>query len=100
MCPCPRCLTPKGLFSCLGLVKDMKSCITNLRVYAMTKVIEAREYIYGRGNTVDSAKVDDALGEGSWVPILVSATGSVVVHHALILALAESIRRKAWTVWS
>ncbi|KAG2052969.1 hypothetical protein BDR06DRAFT_834537, partial [Suillus hirtellus] len=24
-CACPRCLTPKNLFNCLGLITDMKS---------------------------------------------------------------------------
>jgi hypothetical protein len=81
---------PKGLFGSLGLVKDMKSRLTNLRVYAMTKVVKAREWIYQWGNTVDSAKVEDALREGSWVPILVSATGFTFMissNHTL----AESI---------
>ncbi|KIK36743.1 hypothetical protein CY34DRAFT_93881 [Suillus luteus UH-Slu-Lm8-n1] len=70
LCPCPRCLMPKGLFSYLGLRKDMKSHLQNLRVYVTTKVVKAREFIYAFGNTVDGAKVEDALGEGSWVPIL------------------------------
>lgn len=74
LCPCPRCLMPKGLFSYLGLRKDMKSRLQNLRVYVTTKVVKAREFIYAFGNTVDGAKVEDALGEGSWVPILVSAS--------------------------
>jgi hypothetical protein len=81
---------PKGLFSSLGLVKDMKSRLTNLRVYAMVKVVKARELIYQGGNTVDGAKVEDALREGSWVPILVSATDSTFMissNHTL----AESI---------
>ena len=77
-CPCPCCLVPKGLFGCLGLVKDMRSCLTNLRVYATAKVIKAREFIYQLGNIVDGAKVEDALGEGSWVPTLVNETGSIV----------------------
>ncbi|KAG2054886.1 hypothetical protein BDR06DRAFT_982182 [Suillus hirtellus] len=70
LCPCPRCLTPKGLFNHLGLVRDMKSRINDLRVYAMAKVVKARQFIYELGNTVDGAKVEDALGEGSWVAIL------------------------------
>jgi len=78
-CPCPRCLVPKGLFGFLGLVKDMKSRMTHLRVYATTKVLKAREFIYQWGYTIDGAKVDDTLGEGSWVPILVSTTGSILV---------------------
>lgn len=65
---------PKGFFSNLGLAKDMNSRLTNLRVYVTTKVVKAREFIYAFGNTVDGAKVEDTLGEGSWVPILVSAT--------------------------
>jgi hypothetical protein len=57
----------------------MKSHITNLRVYAMTKVVEACKFIYRSGNTVDSAKVEDALGEGSWVPTLVSTVGFILL---------------------
>ncbi|KAG2739864.1 hypothetical protein P692DRAFT_201899292 [Suillus brevipes Sb2] len=70
LCPCPRCLTPKNSFSSLGLVRDMKSRLTNLRVYTMAKVIQARDFIYRYGNTVDGVKVEHTLGEGSWVPIL------------------------------
>jgi hypothetical protein len=73
LCACPRCLTPKSLFGSLGLVKDMRSRIQNIRIYATTKVLKAREFIYQRGNTVDGSKVEDTLGEGSWVPTLVSA---------------------------
>jgi hypothetical protein len=72
-CACPRCLTPKSRFSDLGLVKDMKSRIINLRVYATTKVIQARDFIYKCGNTVDGSKVEHTLGEGSWVPTMVSS---------------------------
>jgi hypothetical protein len=38
----------------------------------MHKVTKAREFI-ASGHTVDGAKVENTLGEGSWVPILVSA---------------------------
>jgi hypothetical protein len=72
LCPCPRCLTPKGLFDYLGLTKDMKCRVSNIRVYVTTKVAKAHEFIYGSGNTVDGGKVEDALGEGSWVPVMVS----------------------------
>lgn len=67
----------------------MKSRIANLRVYAMAKVIEARELIYRMGNTVDGAKVEDTLGEGSWVPTLVSMT--ILGMIKLKPVLAESI---------
>ncbi|KAG2745189.1 hypothetical protein P692DRAFT_201868719 [Suillus brevipes Sb2] len=70
LCPCPRCLTPKSLFNSLGLVRDMKSRITNIRVYVMAKILKAREYIYNSGNTVDGAKVAHTLGEGSWIPTI------------------------------
>jgi hypothetical protein len=76
LCPCPRCLTPKSFFNSLGLVRDMKSRITDFRVYVMAKIVKAREYIYKSGNTVDGAKVEHTLGEGSWVPTIVSASGS------------------------
>jgi len=47
LCPCPCCLTPKSFFSFLGLARDMNSCINNLRVYVMAKVVKAHDYIYG-----------------------------------------------------
>lgn len=74
LCLCPRCLIPKNLFNQLGLVRDMKSRINNLQVYAMAKVIKVCQFIYGLGNTMDGAKVKDALGEGLWVAILVCNT--------------------------
>jgi hypothetical protein len=73
MCPCPRCLTPKSSFGLLGLATDMLNRVNNLRKYALTSVLKAREFIYQSGNTVDGAKVDNALGEGSWVPVLVTS---------------------------
>jgi hypothetical protein len=40
----------------------------------MAKVVQARDFIYRCGNTVDGVKVGHTLGEGSWVPTLVSET--------------------------
>ncbi|KIK34293.1 hypothetical protein CY34DRAFT_98289, partial [Suillus luteus UH-Slu-Lm8-n1] len=68
-CPCPRCVTPKASFSFLGLLSDMDSRVANLRTYVMSKVTEARGFI-ASGYTVDGAKVENTLGEGSWVPNL------------------------------
>ncbi|KAG2046631.1 hypothetical protein BDR06DRAFT_985499 [Suillus hirtellus] len=62
-CACPCCLTPKSMFGSLGLLKDMK-------IYATTKVLQAREFIYRWGNTVDGLKVEHVLGEGSWIHML------------------------------
>jgi len=59
------------MFNSLGLPMDMKNRLRNLRVYAMAKVIEARDFVYRYANTVDGVKVDHALGGGSRVPILV-----------------------------
>jgi hypothetical protein len=64
-CACPSCLTPKSLFGSLSLIKDMQSHIQNLCMYAMTKVLKAREYIYKRGNAIYGLKLEDAFGEGS-----------------------------------
>jgi hypothetical protein len=61
------------MFAYLGLLKDMKSRLNNLRVYVETNIVSAREYIYRWGNTVDGMKVEETLGEGSWVPVMVSA---------------------------
>jgi hypothetical protein len=59
----------------------MRSRVANLREYVMTKVVKARDFIYTNGNTVDGVKVEHTLGEGSWVPTLVSKTNS---FHFLI----------------
>jgi len=89
-CPCPRCLTPKNSFNLLGLLKDMKSQVTRLRVYSVTNIVRAREYIYKWGNTVDGTKVQEMLGEGSWVPILVCASRhDASLSHLLIRAPVE-----------
>lgn len=72
LCACPRCLTPKKMFGSLGLPQDMKNRLANLRVYVTTKVVQAREFIYKCGNTVDGLRVEQTLGEGSWVPTMVS----------------------------
>lgn len=87
-CACPRCLTPKSLFGSLG----MKSCLDNLRVYAIATVIRAREYIYNEGNTVDGSKVERTLGDGSWVPTIVSGNDSLQFVLSSNTLLAESIR--------
>jgi len=72
-CPCPRCLTPKALFHLLGLFRDMRDRIDNLRTYCLAGVTRARTFIYEFGNTVGGSKVQRTLGDGSWVPTVVSA---------------------------
>ncbi|KAG2060731.1 hypothetical protein BDR06DRAFT_1054389 [Suillus hirtellus] len=67
-CLCPRCLTPKASFYLLGLLKDMRSRIGNLRTYCLDRVTSAQGFIYGLGNTINGSKVQATLGEGSWVP--------------------------------
>jgi hypothetical protein len=60
------------MFGSLSLLQDMKSRLTNLRVYVTMKVVQAREFIYKCSNTVDGLRVEQTLGEGSWVPTMVS----------------------------
>jgi hypothetical protein len=74
-CPCPRCLTPKACFDLLGLCRDMRDRLANLQTYCLAGVTKARGFIYTLGNTVDGLKVQTTLGEGSWVPTVVSAFG-------------------------
>jgi hypothetical protein len=50
----------------------MRDRVASLRVYSLAKVNEARNFIYNWGNTVDGSKVQATLGEGSWVPTVVS----------------------------
>jgi hypothetical protein len=96
-CACPRCLTLKSLFSSLGLLKDMKSRMSKLRVYAMARIVQVREFIYDWGNTVDGVKIEQTLREGSWVPTVVSIDGSSQIMIGLNSLLVESVCRKAWT---
>ncbi|KAG2750201.1 hypothetical protein P692DRAFT_201711702 [Suillus brevipes Sb2] len=67
-CPCPRCLLPKDSFDLLGLFRDMRDRLANLRAYCLESVTKARDFIYSKGNTVNGSKVQATLGEGSWVP--------------------------------
>jgi hypothetical protein len=72
-CPCPRCLIPKTSFDLLGLFGDMRDHLVKVQTYCLAEVIKARGFIYKFGNMVDGSKVWMALGEGSWVPTVVSA---------------------------
>jgi hypothetical protein len=99
-CACPRCLMPKSSFNFLGLLKDMESRMANLRVYTLAKVLKAREFIYTCGNTVDGSKVEQILGDGSWVPTIVSSIGFSQFPFSLTLLLAESICKEAWAARS
>jgi len=94
--PCPRCLTPKSLFNFLGLSRDMRSRVNNLREYVVARIVKARNFIYANGNTVDGVKVEHTLGEGSWVPTLVSKILCFIIISSRTL-LAESIFPEAWT---
>jgi hypothetical protein len=71
-CPCPRCLMPKASFDLVGLFRDMQDRVTNLRTYCLENVMKARGFIYKSGNTVNGSKVQTTVGEGSWVPTVVS----------------------------
>jgi hypothetical protein len=75
-CPCPRCLGRKSSFDLLGLFKDMQDRVVKLRTYFLERVRSARGFIYKSGNTVDGSKVQTTLGEGSWVPTVVSTFGT------------------------
>lgn len=78
-CPCPRCLVPKASFDLLGLFKDMQDRVATLRTYCLEKVIKARGFIYSLGNTVNGSKVQATIGDGSWVPTVVSALKIICV---------------------
>lgn len=55
----------------------MRDRLTNLRAYCLESVTKARGFIYSGGNTVNGSKVQAALGEGSWVPTVVSVVGNL-----------------------
>jgi hypothetical protein len=90
LCPCPQCLIPKKSFSFLGLAEDMNSQMTNSRVYVMAKVMKAREFI-SSGSTVNGAKVNDSLGEGSRVPVLVCAATFLHFNNWLHSILSQNV---------
>ncbi|KAG2029437.1 hypothetical protein BDR03DRAFT_880761, partial [Suillus americanus] len=71
-CLCPHCLIPKVLFDLLGIARDMRDRLGKLRVYSLARVTMAHEFIYTWGNTVDGLKVQATLGDGSWVPTMVT----------------------------
>lgn len=77
------------MFGSLGIGRDMKRRLANFRVYTREKVVKARDFIYRWGNTVDGTKVENALGEGSWVPTLVSATASFPFRIRLTLPVGR-----------
>lgn len=62
------------MFGYLGHFKDMRSRVRNVRYYVEANIVQAREYIYRWGNTVDGTKVGETLGKGSWVPVVVSVS--------------------------
>jgi hypothetical protein len=71
----------------------MQDRVATLRIYCLDKIIKARGFIYG-GNTVNGSKVQAAVGGGSWVPTVVSASIlSLMISTSLQL---ERICRKAW----
>lgn len=76
-CPCPRCLIPKASFDLLGLFQDMRNRVATLRTYCLEKIIRARGFIYHSGNTVNGSKVQATIGEGSWVPTVVSTLKTI-----------------------
>lgn len=57
----------------MGLFKDIQGRVANLRTYCLDSVTRAHGFIYGSGHTVNGSKVQATLGEGSWVPTMVSA---------------------------
>jgi hypothetical protein len=74
----------------------MRSRVVNLREYVMTRIVKARDFIYKNGNTVDGVKIQHTLGEGSWVPTMVSETAFLIIISSCT-SLAESICSEAWT---
>jgi hypothetical protein len=94
-CPCPRCFLPKASFGLL--LRDIRDRVANLRFYCLESITKARDFIYNEGNTVDGSKVQATLGEGSWVPIVVSAL-RISSNLAPDFQL-ERFRRKIRTPW-
>jgi hypothetical protein len=61
----------------------MRGRVDNLRTYCLDRVTIARGFIYELGHTVDGSKVQATLGEGSWVPTVVSVFNSMALDYYL-----------------
>ncbi|KAG2052970.1 hypothetical protein BDR06DRAFT_886839 [Suillus hirtellus] len=67
----------------------------------MTKVVEACEHIYQRGNTVDGSKVEDILSNGLWVPTLNQFIWKLGLFglnpfHMLVIDLMHECKLGTW----
>lgn len=71
LCPCPRCLVQKSQLDLMGLVRDMRTRISRVRVFLWDKVKRAREYIYQSGLPINGTAVNDLLKETSSIPTFV-----------------------------
>ena len=70
-CPCPRCLVKKRDIGKIGQALDLRSRVSNARLYVGEKIKDARDFIFKLGYNVGSAAVERLLSEHSWVPTLV-----------------------------
>ncbi|KAH7920743.1 hypothetical protein BV22DRAFT_1020666 [Leucogyrophana mollusca] len=69
-CPCPRCYTLKSLADNVGLLRDMRSRLTQCRQYSLEKIRRARDFIYKSGFALDGPAIDRVLKPESWVPTI------------------------------
>ena len=72
-CLCPRCLVNKRDIGKMGQAVDLRSRVSNARLYVGEKIKAARDFIFRLGYNVASAAVERLLSTHSWVPTLVSS---------------------------
>ena len=61
----------------MGLSRDIRFRLTNVRRFLLDKVRRAREWIYKKGGGVTSKAVEDILKATSSVPTMVSRLGMI-----------------------
>ena len=63
----------------MGLSRDIRFRLTNLRRFLLDKVHRAREWIYKKGKGVTSKAVEDILKATSSVPTTVGQTNVLII---------------------
>ena len=90
ICPCPRCLIPKGRAHLLGTTDDRNQRRDLARVgdqHYRAKITDARKIIYQNNRTVDSVMVQRLLKPESLVPTEVFISFIYTVFVSSIFAI-------------
>jgi hypothetical protein len=70
----------------MGLVRDIRLRLTNVRRFFLDKVRRARKWIYEKGVGVTSKAVEDILKETSSVPTMV-ISNDILGHCTFLITI-------------